>query len=98
VASNSCGTISRRDGDELSFNGGKNGDVIDGPDPEYCNLRLAIARALHACGAADIIAEMYANGDYDDDDLVARPVCFGGPYVSDDFLCRRLDDRLAPYI
>jgi hypothetical protein len=71
--------------------------MIDGPDPEYCNLRLAIARALHACGAADIIDETYADDDDDDDDdFVAEPVYFGGPYFSDEVLCRRLDDRLAP--
>jgi hypothetical protein len=96
VASTTSGTIHRSDGDEITFNGGGNGNMIDGPDPAYWNLKLAIARALHACGAADIIAEIYGNDD--DDDLAVQPVYFSGPYVSDEVLCRRLDDRLAPYV
>jgi hypothetical protein len=98
VAPTTSGTIRRSDGDEITFNGGGNGNTIDGPDPAYCNLKLAIARALHACGAAAIIAEIYGNGNDDDDDLAGQPIYFGGPYVSDEFLCRRLDDRLAPFV
>jgi hypothetical protein len=85
------------DGDELTFKGGGNGNMIDGPDPEFCNLKLAIARALHACGAADIIAEIYGDND-DDEAIITQPVYFGGPFVSDDVLCRRLDDRLVSYV
>jgi hypothetical protein len=47
---------------------------------------------MQACGAADIIKEMY--GDDDDDAIVNQPVYIGGPFVSDDILFRRLDDRL----
>ena len=47
---------------------------------------------MNACGAADIIAKMY--GDEDDGDIVTQPVYMGGPFVSDDVLLRRLDDRL----
>ena len=47
---------------------------------------------MHACGAADIIAEMY--GDDDDDAIVNQPVYLGGPFVSDDVLFHRLDDQL----
>jgi hypothetical protein len=68
--------------------------MIDGPDPEFCNLKLAIARALHACGAADIIAEIYGDND-DEEAIITQPVYFGGPFVSDEVLCRRLDDRLS---
>jgi hypothetical protein len=96
VASTTSGTIYRSDGDEITFNGGGNGNTIDGPYPAYCNLKLAIARAFHACGAADIIAEIYVNDD--DDDLAVQPIYLGGPYVSDKVLTRRLDDRLAPYV
>ena len=96
VASKFFATIRRRDGDEIFFNRGNNGNTIDGPDPEYCNLKLAIARAFHASGAADIIAEFYDNDD--EDDSVARPIYFGRPFASDDILCLRLDDRLAPYV
>jgi hypothetical protein len=94
VASSSP-TIRRRDGDEIFFNGGLNGNMVDGPNPEFCNLKLAIARALHACGAANIIAEIYDN---DGDEFFMQPSYFGGPFVSDEALCRRLDDRLAPYV
>ena len=45
---------------------------------------------MHACGAADIIAEMYG----DDEAIVNQPVYLGGPFVSDDALFRRLEDRL----
>jgi len=87
-------TITLSDGQEIIFGrGNPNGRVIDKPNPEYCNIKLAIARAMHACGAADIIAGM----DWDDDDdeaIVNQPVYFGGPFVPDDTLFRRLEDRL----
>jgi hypothetical protein len=67
--------------------------VIDKPVPEYCNIKLALARAMNACGAADIIAEMYGDDD-DDEAIVNQLVYLGGPFVSDDILFRRLDDRL----
>ena len=79
----SSSTIRRHDGDEIFFNGGLNGLVIDGPNPEFCNSKLAVARALHACGAADIIAEIYDN---DVDDFFMQPSYFGGPFVSDEVL------------
>jgi hypothetical protein len=47
---------------------------------------------MHACGAADIIVEMY--GEDDDDTIVNQPVYLGGPFVSDDILLCRLNDRL----
>jgi hypothetical protein len=70
--------------------------LIDGPDARYCNLKLAIGRALCACGAADIIDEVYF--DDDDDFFVTQPSYFGGPFVSDEFLYRRIDDRLSSYV
>jgi len=46
-------------------------------------------------GAADIIAEMDWDDDDDDDEaIVNQPVYFGGPFVPDDTLFRRLEDRL----
>jgi len=57
-------------------------------------MKLAVARALHACGAADIIAEMYGDDD-DDEAIVSQPAYFGGAFVSDDVLFRRLEDRLS---
>jgi len=90
-------TINLVEGQEIIFgNGDSDGEVIDKPNPEYCNIKLALARAMHACGAADIIAEMYGDDD-DDDAIVNQPVYFGGPFVSDDVLFRRLDDRFLTY-
>jgi hypothetical protein len=63
------------------------------PNPEYCNVKLAIARVMHTCGATDIISEMYGDDD-DDDAIVNQPVYMGGPFVSDDILFRKLDDLL----
>jgi len=87
-------TITLRDGQEIIFGrGDPNGQVIDKPNPDYCNMKLAIARAMHACGAADIIADMDWDND-DDEAIVNQPVYFGGPFVPDDTLFRRLEDRL----
>ena len=88
-----CATINRADGDVITFNGGTSGTMIDGPDPAFCNLHLAIARVFHASGAADIIAEVYTD---DDDDFVGQPIYFGGS-ISDEVLYQRLDDRLISY-
>jgi hypothetical protein len=97
IRSNEIGYfITLRDGDEIIFRRGHaDGHVIDKPNPDYCNIKLAVARAMHACGAADIIAEMYGDDLEDDDEaIVSLPVYLGGPFVSDDALFRRLDDRL----
>jgi hypothetical protein len=85
--------IQLKDGDEILFGLGEDGQHLDKPDPEYCNLKLALARALHACGAADVIAQLYGDDD-DDEAVLTQPVYLGGPFVSDDTLFRRLDDRL----
>ena len=73
--------------------------MLDNPNPEYCNIKLALARALHACGAADVIDDAYKDDDdvYKDDDdeaLATQPVHFGGPFVSEDLVLRRPEDRL----
>ncbi|KIM36522.1 hypothetical protein M413DRAFT_288172 [Hebeloma cylindrosporum] len=87
-------TITLRDGQEIIFGlGDANGQTIDKPKPLYCNIKLAVARAMNACGAADIIAEM--DWDHDDDEaIINQPVYLGGPFVPDDTLFRRLEDRL----
>jgi hypothetical protein len=87
--------IRRNDGDQIFFKNGVNGAMIEGPDPGYCNLRLAISRALHASGSAEMIAKYL---DDDDDGFLALPSYLGGPFVSDEALCRRLDDRLSLYV
>jgi hypothetical protein len=70
------------------------GHAIKGPNPQYCNLHLAIAQVYHACGAADIVAKLYGN-DGDSDSITLAPTYFGGPFVSDDVLYTRLEERLA---
>ena len=84
------GTITLDDGDEITF--GSEGRMVDNPNPDYCNIKLALARALHACGAADVIDDVY--NDDDDEALTTQPVYFGGPFVSEDLVLRRLEDRL----
>lgn len=84
-----------QDGDEIVFGGGLDADLLDLPHPDYCNLKLAVARAMHTCGASEIIDEMFP--DYDGDGvgvIESVPVYLGGPYVADDALFRRLHDRL----
>jgi hypothetical protein len=85
--------ITLRDGREIIFGCEPNDQIIKKPNPEYRNIKLAIARAIHACGASDIIAEM----DWDDDDdqvIVSQPVYLGGPFVPDIILLHRLENRL----
>ena len=82
-----------KDGDEILFCQGANGQMIDPPNPSFCNLKLAIARVAHASGASGIIAELYGDDD-DDDAIVNQPVYLSGPLVSDEILFRRLHDRL----
>ncbi|KAJ3569579.1 hypothetical protein NP233_g4960 [Leucocoprinus birnbaumii] len=83
-------TITLREGQEIIFGlGNPDGEVIDRPNPEYCNIKLALARAVHACGVADIIAEM--DWDIDDDEAIVNlPVYFGGPFIPDDILFQSL--------
>jgi hypothetical protein len=87
-------TIKLSEGQEIVFHRGPvDGQIIQKPEPSYCNIRLAIARTMHACGASDIIAEMYGDDD-DSEAIVNQPVYLGGPFVSDEVLLRRLNDQL----
>jgi hypothetical protein len=83
----------RFDGEEIVFCNGRGGQMIDPPNPSFCNLKLALAHVMHASGASDLIAELYGDDD-DDEAIVNQPVYLGGPFVSDDILFRRLHDRL----
>jgi hypothetical protein len=61
--------ITLGDGDEIIFRRGPaDGHIIDKLNPDYCTIKLAGARAMHACGAADIIAEMHGDEDDDEDE------------------------------
>jgi hypothetical protein len=76
------------DGDEIQFGKGDAGNTIQLPDPRICNLHLAIARVFSASGAADVF-DKYLE---DDEDYISQvPVYFGGPFVEDDVLMRRLE-------
>jgi len=86
-------TVRLEDGDEIVFCNGENGQMIDAPDPSFCNLRLAIARVMYASGASGLIDDVYGDDD-DGEAIVNQPVYLGGPFVSDDTLFRRLYDRL----
>ena len=66
--------------------------MINKPDPEYCNIRLALAHVLHACGAANMIAAMY--GPNNDEAIINQSVYLHGPFVYDDVLFHGLNDHL----
>jgi hypothetical protein len=84
--------IRKRDGDEIYFGQGQYAEEVTLPNPVFCNLRLRIARVLHASGAAEVL-EQY---DRDMEELMdAEGVYFGGPYFSDDVLMERITSRLV---
>ena len=76
------------DGDEIVFGQGGDGGEVDHPDPYICNLHLAVARVSAASGAAEIFDKYLEDDDVDDWHV---PIYFGGPFVSDDVLMRRIE-------
>ena len=78
-----------KDGDEIHFGTGTGGRLVARPDPKICNLHLAVCRVSHACGASETFDQFV--GEEDDDAFQYVPVYFGGPFVSDDVLMRRLE-------
>lgn len=80
-------TVLLRDGEEIRFGCGTVGD-IGKLNADYCNIRLAISHALHACGVANVITEIY--GDDDGDEGYRRPVCL----LLVDLLVPMTSDRL----
>ena len=76
------------DGEEICFGAGTGGRDVPLPDPKFCNLHLAICRVSYACGASEIFDQFL----WDEvDDGFQVPVYFGGPFVSDDVLMRKLE-------
>ena len=63
------------DGDEIVFRGrGKDGQIIDAPNPLFYNLKLAIACVMYSSGASGLIDELY--GDVDDNDaIINQAIC-----------------------
>ena len=51
---------------EILFHcGDSTGKSIAKPNLEYCNIKLTIACAMHACGASGIISKIYKDDDDD---------------------------------
>jgi len=80
--------VKARDGEEILFGQGEDDDEIDRPDPNIRNLHLAVARVLAALGIADVFDKYLEDDDVDEWHV---PIYFGGPFVSDDVLMRRLE-------
>ncbi|KAF8523358.1 hypothetical protein BU17DRAFT_63926 [Hysterangium stoloniferum] len=83
-------TISLDDGGEIESGKGNGGNTVQLPDPHICNLHLAVARVVAASGAADVFDKYLED---DEDDMMQVPIYFGGPFVADDVLMRRLEDK-----
>ena len=78
--------INLRDGDEIHFGGGTQGERLGGgPLPLLCNVQLAVARVLHMSGAAGVIMQLKA--DSDDSDIPHS-------YVASDYFLNVLDAKL----
>jgi hypothetical protein len=61
------GFICLRDGEEIKFGRGPEAKQLGpGPDPQLCNLQLAVARVLRMSGAADLIMQWMEDGDDSD--------------------------------
>ena len=58
----------QKDGKLFFGRGDPAGQTLVKHNPGYCNLKLAVARVMNACGAADIIAQMYGDDDGVDDE------------------------------
>jgi len=52
-------TIQLNDGDEIEFGKGDDGDSIAMPDPQLCNLHLAIARVFSTSGFAEVVDKIF---------------------------------------
>jgi hypothetical protein len=78
-----------KDGDEIHFGTDVGGHLVALPDPRICNLHLAVCRVSHACGASEIFDQFL--DEEDDDAFQFVPVYFGGPFVSDEVLMRKLE-------
>ncbi|KAI6122895.1 hypothetical protein EDD16DRAFT_1569460 [Pisolithus croceorrhizus] len=85
-------TTRLKDGDEIHFGAGIGGHQISLPDPRICNIHLAVCRVSYACGASEIFDQFLDN---EDDEGCQVPVYFGGPFVSDDVLMRKLEALLV---
>ena len=81
-----------KDGDEIHFGAGTGGRLVALPDPRICNLHLAVCRVSYACGVSEIFDQFL---DDEDDAGFQVSVYFGGPFVSDDVLMRKLETLIC---
>ncbi|KAI6117319.1 hypothetical protein EDD17DRAFT_1881031 [Pisolithus thermaeus] len=84
-------TTRLKDGDEIHFGAGIGSHQIALPDPRICNIHLAVCRVSYACGASEVFDQFL---DDEDDEGYQVPVYFGGPFVSDNILMRKLETLL----
>jgi len=86
-------TIPLDDGDEIQFGRGIAGDAVRLPDPRICDLHLAVARVFAASGTAEVFDRCLDDEPGGDEDRYMKqvPVYFGGPFVADDMLMRKLE-------
>ena len=83
IGQNLAFSVNLADSDEIKFGTGARASLVEMPSPLICNLRLAVARILHVCGAADVFD---AFEEEFDDSHFAHGLHFGCDIVSDDFL------------
>jgi hypothetical protein len=72
------------DGEEIIFGNGAGSSRVPLADPMTCNLR----RVSHASGTSEVFDQFL---DDEDEDACDVPIYFGGPFISDDVLMRRLE-------
>ena len=84
-------SIRLNDGEEIHFGMGPGGPDVPLPNPRICNLHLAVCRVSYACGSSEIFDQFL---DDEEDDAFKLPVYFGGLFVSDDVLMRKLTCKL----
>ena len=58
-------TIRLNDGDEIKFGKGDDGATIELPDPQLCNLHLAVARVFTALGFAEVVEKFETDNEGD---------------------------------
>ena len=80
------GLIHLRDGDEIQFGVGPDGERLGrGPLPLLCNLQLTVAHVLKMSGAAELIAQWMEEADDSD---------FPHAYVASTDFCSILSAKL----
>lgn len=82
-------TLQVQEGEEIVF--GVGSDKVGLPHPDYCNIRLAVARILHASGAAEAVERYLEDVD---GMMAAGHLHFGNCFISDETLMDHMFVRL----